>query len=172
MGARCQDAGNTLSLINPIHLPSPRGNPSCPFRSFSWALPCTNPDDFGFHSCGPNVWEPHYLSPRCYGGGWQQRVQAWHEAPPRVYICPSLLQTHQHQCKRDSRALIVGLVPYSSCGWDWSHQGLGFSTALSQGRATANGAWNPMSCPSPLMWKAKLAVAKWRVTMSHKPPRY
>ena len=45
------------------------GNPSSASRSFGLAFPSTNCDDFGFHSCGPNVLGPHYPSPRCYRGG-------------------------------------------------------------------------------------------------------
>ena len=50
--------------------------------------------------------------------------------------------------------------------------GLGIQYSPISGGATAYGAGGPASLPSPLMWKAKLTVARWRVMMSCKPTRY
>ena len=81
-------------------------------------------------------------------------------------------QIHLPLYKGDPRALIAGLVPYSSCGQDQFPHGLGFSLAPFPGGPIAPGASGPASHSSPLMWKAKLTVATWRVMMSCRLLRY
>ena len=50
--------------------------------------------------------------------------------------------------------------------------GLGIQYSSIAGGAEPHSAWGPAFYPSLLMWKAKVTMARWKVMMSHKHPRY
>ena len=63
------DARNVLSLLDPIHLPSSRGErtPVALPDPLAWPFLVKNIDYFGFHSCGPNACGSHYSGLGCNG---------------------------------------------------------------------------------------------------------
>ena len=144
---------DALSLLDPIHLPSPRGKgtPVALPGSFGWTLLSPNIDDFGLHICGTNVWDFTIQALDVIEGGGSTGCRPWQKAPLGTYPHPSHPLIHPHQYKGDPRALIANLNPSSSGGWDWPPRGLGSpSIAPSQVKATALGNWGPASYPSPL----------------------
>ena len=173
MGAEPSDTKNNLYPTDPIHsLQSSWEGTLVNSLTFQLCPSWYPPDEFGLHSHGPNLWEPHYPSPRCYRG----RVMTQDTDP-------SVRHPSRHALTLSfSRPVSICMKGISEPGYQaWfpisqvskiSFPGAWGSVQSHRMGVKACGAQGPVFHPSLLNLRVNPTISGRRVMMGHKLPRY